>query len=127
MSASPRDPTTRSDMSQWSLAMLHRAQAGGAGGELEVRLGRLVDAGSAGALDPGGGDQPGLPAAEVTEDALGVQRVAADVHQGTAGELSDHRGSSAAGAVISIVLSTRCSVPSSPSASSDINRCISGW
>ena len=62
-------------------------ETGGAGGELEVRLGPRVDAGSAGALGARGVDEAGLAAGEVAEDALGVQRVAAEVHQGAAGQV----------------------------------------
>ena len=62
-------------------------ETGGAGGELEVRVGPVVDAGSAGAFGARGVDQAGLAAGEVAEDALGVQRVAAEVHQGSAGQL----------------------------------------
>ncbi len=51
-----------------------------------MRVGPLVDAGSAGSFSTRCADEAGFAAGEVTEDTLGVQRVAAEVHQGSAGQ-----------------------------------------
>ena len=61
--------------------------ADGAGRELEVRLGPLVDSGDAGAFSAVRCDETWLPARVVAQDTLGVQRVATEVHQGPSGQV----------------------------------------
>ena len=85
--ASPRDPSTRSVISNRGWAMLQRTAAGRAGREPQVGVQPLVDAGCTGAFLRPGVDQVGLAAGQATQHAVGVQPVAAEVHQGSAGEV----------------------------------------
>ena len=52
-----------------------------------MRLGPFVDARSTGPLCARCADEARFATCEVTENTLGVQRVAAEVHQGSAGQV----------------------------------------
>ncbi len=85
--ASPRDPSTRSVISKCGCTMLHRTAAGRAGREPQVGLQPLVDAGRPGPFLRAGVDQFRLAAGPPAQRAVGVQPVAAEVHQRAAGEV----------------------------------------
>ncbi len=85
--ASPRVPSTRSVISNRGWAMLQRTAAGRPGREAQVGLQPLVDPGRAGAFLRAGVDQLRLAAGPAAQRAVGVQPVAAEVHQRAAGEV----------------------------------------
>ena len=67
--------------------MLHRRRAGGAGREAQVGVEPLVDPGCPRPFVRPGVDQLRLAAGPAAQRAVGVQPVAAEVHQGTACEV----------------------------------------
>ena len=85
--ASPRVPSTRSVISNRRVDHAAAHRAGRPGREPQVGLQPLVDAGCAGPFLRPGVDQLRLAAGPATQRAVGVQPVAAEVHQGAAGEV----------------------------------------
>ena len=125
--ASPRDPSTRSVISKLRVHHAAAHRAGRPGREPQVGLQPLVDPGRPGPFLRPGVDQFRLAAGPAAQRALGVQAVAAEVHQRAASEVErparvavvrlGHRDQSVDALQLAQLAESR----------SANSRCITGW